>query len=703
MKRLGLIFLFIGVIVMCLCSCQNNDKRFEALELAAPRTEEFNDGWLFCLEPNGNPREKSYDDSDWRELTLPHDWSIEQDFKDEVPSSIGKLPGGIGWYKKHFTLPESYSGKRIILEFEGVYCNAIVYVNGDHMGYYPNGYVSFEYDITDHVVCDGKTDNIISVKVNVPTDEGGTTSRWYSGAGIYRDVNLTVTEPVHIGQWDTSVRTPKIADEYPAGKAVTVETKAVVANQSNESASVQIRQTILNYDGTVFDGAEPSLSGKKKIKAGTKAEFSAKMKAQNPQLWSLDDPALYLMQTEVIVDGVIVDTYRTRFGFTWSEFTSDKGFFLNGEWMKLHGVCLHHDQGALGAVANNAAMKRQIEIMQSMGVNAIRTAHNAASPDFMRLCDELGMLVMEESFDKWWDGSGEMSYGKLSFEKECDHPYAAEGMTWAEFDMKQIVKRDRNCPSIILWGVGNECNETSSEKGAQFSKTLNDWVMSVDPDHPTAVGENKYKLGWANEANMNTVMDNLGVAGFNYAENQYDSFHKNHPGWCILGTETASAFQSRGYYSAPWINGVHVIDNEMGNQAPDPAKAQLSSYDNTSARYGKTATDAWIYDRDREFVAGQFIWTGFDYIGEPLPHYGTSKSSYFGAVDTCGFPKDVYYLYQSIWTDVEDNPMVHILPHWNWENEALRRFVTYPDKSTLGYLDEGEIVDYPDDTVARFL
>lgn len=699
------VILMIMAIQMCLLlsSCTPNAiVEFDVAQNLVTRTVDFNDDWLFALEPEGRVQNVDYDDSEWRQLDLPHDWSIELDFDSSVPTGVGALAGGTGWYRKYFTLPEEYSGKRINIDFDGVYMNSRVYVNGVLVGNYPNGYVSFSFDITDYVTCDGITDNVIAVYVKNPTNQHGEgmTSRWYSGSGIYRDVHLTVTDNVHVEQYGTQIRTPKIANEIDSGK-VSVEATTTIENESDTDFSVQVRSTILNYDGTVFEGAEPKLSGKKKVSAGESLSIKQDLKAYSPQLWSVDEPNLYLMKTEVIVDGVVVDIYETRFGFTWSEFDADKGFFLNGEWMKINGVCLHHDQGALGAVANESAFERQITIMKEMGVNAIRTAHNAADPDFIRLCDEMGMMVFEETFDTWWEGKNDQDYGRVWFAEDCTYPGVEAGVTWGEFDVKQIVKRDRNCPSIIMWSVGNECNETSSEKGVEFAATISAWVKEIDTDHPVAMGENKYKLDWSNKDYLTQSIDNLDLAGLNYGEMWYDKLHEENPEWKLFASETSNAFKSRGFYSDPWINGNHVVDNVMGNQATDITTGQVSSYDNSSARYGRNATEAWIYNRDREFIAGEFVWTGFDYIGEPNPHYVTSKSSYSGIVDTAGFAKDEYYLYQSIWTSVEENPMVHIMPHWNWENDALRKKVTYPEKSELSYLDEGEIVDYSDEDVGK--
>lgn len=669
------------------------------------RTRLFNDSWLFQLEPEGDPQESDYDDSQWRSLTLPHDWSIEQDFDlgsgdDHTGGGQGRLPGGKGWYRKYFTLPRSYDGKRVNIDFDGVYLDSYIYVNGKLVGNYPEGYVPFSFDITDYVVCDGVTENVIAVSVNNPTTkaDGGPTSRWYSGSGIYRDVHLTVTEPVHVKQYGTVIRMPDIKTEYDTetkkGK-VSLEVNTTVENEGSKKEEVSVRSTILNYeDDTVFEGAEAAVTAPKTAEAGEKVKFQQEMVSVDPKLWSVEEPNLYKLRTEILVGDQVVDTYEERFGFSWSEFDADEGFLLNGEWMKLQGVCLHHDQGSLGSVANPTAMARQVRIMKEMGVNAIRTAHNAASPEFIRICDEMGMLVNEESFDGWSKDS--------SFAKACTHPDAEnyveeEQITWGEFDIQQIVKKDRNHPSIILWSIGNEVYDSRNQYGYTAGTKLIRAVKHVDQDHPVTTGENKYKLEWDNQTAidwMTKVSDELDVVGLNYAEYHTPILHEMHPEWKIYGSEQSSAVKSRGYYSGPWLSGRHLIDNVDSLMPTDAQTQQLSSYDNRSVRWGRTATDAIIFDRDNKYNAVFFVWTGFDYIGEPTPFGGSSKSSYFGIVDTCGFPKDEFYLYQSQWTSVEENPMVHIMPHWNWEDDTLRKKVTYPAKSELEGIEEGYLIDY---------
>lgn len=637
------------------------------------RSMNFNEDWLFEL--NGQDASaKNFNDNAWRKLSLPHDWSIEQDFTHDVSSEIGHLPGGTGWYRKHFTLPAEFANKRINIDFDGVYMDSYIYVNGELVGNYPNGYLPFSFDITDKVVCDGKTENVIAVKVTNFTEKSGVynqSSRWYSGSGIYRDVHMTVTDPVHVAQYGTSFYTNDIATEYAADQNVTVSATTTVENETDTDANVVVQHTIYEYNSDK-EFYKPAAGAPTPVKANSKVDIPQSFKVSNPQLWSVDDPNLYTIKTEVLVDGVVRDTYETRYGFTWSKFDKDKGFTLNGQPMKLYGVCMHHDQGALGAVDNTSAMRRQMRIMKEMGVNSIRVTHNPASPDLLRICDEMGLTVIEEAFDTWYGGKKKYDYHRF-FEQVCDYPGVESGTTWAKFDLQQMIRSNRNYPSIIMWSLGNEIGETNDgSKGLKTVKELKAWAKEIDKEHPVTMGEDKFRMNQSTTASFIQVAKELDVVGMNYAESNYDYYRQNFPDWVIYGSETSSAIKSRGYYAYPDRNR-----NGLGDHAHNAAQYQLSSYDNSAVQWGKTASDAWIPDRDREWIQGEYIWTGFDYIGEPTPwnqdYNAPPKSSYFGIVDTAGFPKDDYYLYQSQWLKAADHPIVHILPHWNWENEEMRK------------------------------
>lgn len=666
---------------------QSGDGNVTTYQMAgSERTINFDKDWKFRLadappnqvgEITGAER-VDYDDSDWRSLDLPHDWSIELDFNIKnsvVGSEAGYLDGGTGYYRKTFTLPEIMDGKRINIRFGGVYMNSTVWVNGQLVGTYPNGYMPFTYDITNYVTADGATENVIAVKVvnRQPS------SRWYSGSGIYRSVDLVVTDPVHVAEYGTFVTTPNIETEYPNG-TVTVNAKTEVENETEAEANVTVRSTVLNYEDDT-QVTEPMTTDATTV-VGSKetVTINQDIPVANPTLWSTTNPKLYKLRTEILVDGQVVDTYDTRFGFRWFEFDANEGFFLNGNWMKLKGVCMHHDQGALGAVANYRAIERQMEIMQEMGVNAIRVTHNPAADELLEICDEKGLLVIEEAFDTWYGGKKTYDYHNYFEASSESHPDGAADVTWAEFDLKQMVKRGRNNPSVIAWSVGNEITEaTGDNKSLQTIQNLKKWTEEIDSTRPITMGTDKFRFG-NGTGNHENIAEYIGLVGFNYAEANYDTIHQRHPDWVLYGSETSSATKSRGIYAHPDSEGVSDANAHTDNY-------QQSSYDNDRVSWGSTATNAWIWDRDREYIPGEFVWTGFDYIGEPTPWHNTGgaghdlspKSSFFGIVDTAGFPKDDYYLYQSVWIPLNEdnsNAMVHILPHWNWEDEELREDVT---------------------------
>lgn len=642
----------------------------------------FVDDWKFYLGDPSGAEEKNFDDSSWRNVTLPHDWSIELDFTNGATTSeIGHLAGGIGWYRKTFTLPPEMEGKRITVDFGGVYMDSYTYVNGELVSRHPYGYTPFSYDITDLVVCDGETENVIAVQAENKIDSmAGTTSRWYSGSGIYRDVYLTVTEPVHVARYGTKITTPDLKAEYTSEEDVTVNVATQVQNDSEEETAVTVRTSMVGYDddSVLIDPVE---SEPVTVAAGETETVEQVLSAANPALWSPEDPNLYNLVTEILVDGVVTDRYESRFGFRWTEFTVNDGFYLNGEWMKLQGMCMHHDQGALGAVSNYRAVQRQMEILKGMGVNAIRVTHNPASDELLQVCDELGLMVIDEAFDSWYQGKKNYDYGKRFFEVEATDPTAKPGQTWAEFDLKTMVNRGKNFPSIIMWSLGNEIYAANDSRGPATAQKLYDWTKEIDDTRPCTMGEDKFRTGNTSDTTSNyvKVAEKMDVVGMNYVDNnwtRYDALRETHPDWIIYGAENSSATKSRGIYAHP--------DSEGTGDAGSHLDYQQSSYDNDHVGWGSTATQSLVIDRDRKWLLGEFVWTGFDYIGEPTPWNQNAtappKNSYFGIVDTAGFAKDAYYLYESQWTSVEDNPMVHILPHWNWEDAELRSQVTVNGK-----------------------
>ncbi|MHA0856132.1 Ig-like domain-containing protein [Paenibacillus sp. CMAA1364] len=630
-----------------------NPTLINTIESTSERRINFNDDWRFQRETNGSitgAQAPSFNDSAWRQLNVPHDWSIELDFNASSPATHegGYLDGGIGWYRKTFTVPPSMEGKQISIDFDGVYMNSTTYLNGQLLGTYPYGYNAFSYDISNLIYTDGR-ENVLAVKVNNTQPS----SRWYSGSGIYRNVYLTVTNPIHVARYGTFVTTPDLESDYKLGKAdVNIQTK--IKNDSSASASVKVKSTIYDADGTVVSTVE---SGETSAAPGVVTTVEDHAAIQNPTLWSTNNPYRYNLVTEVIVGGLTVDKYDTRFGVRYFKFDPNEGFSLNGQYMKLHGVSMHHDQGALGAVTNDRAVERQMQIMKDMGVNAIRSTHNPASPELLEAANNLGLLVIEEAFDAWNQGKKSQDYSRFF-------------STWAEHDIKEMVDRGKNEPSIIMWSLGNEIYDTTSANGVTTARNLVQWVKEIDTTRPTTIGEDKTRGDKVNVTAINPfvkqIFDLVDVVGLNYSENNYTGYHNQNPNWIIYGAETSSATRSRGVYTHP----------NTYNQSTTYSDYQQSSYDNDFVGWGRTAEDAWKRERDLKHIAGQFIWTGFDYIGEPTPYYNSfpAKSSYFGAVDTAGLPKDIFYYYQSQW---KSEPMVHLLPHWNWTAGESVRVLAY--------------------------
>ena len=582
----------------------------------------FGEGWKFNKGDVTNGQNTAYDDSSWSGVTLPHDWSIYNTFNRSSASGAGGgyLDGGIGWYRKTFKLPSDYSGKRVFIQFDGAYMNSQVWINGTLLGTRPYGYISFEYDLTPYLNMGGT--NVIAVRLN----NNQPTSRWYSGSGIYRNVWLTVLEPVHVEYCGMAVTTPTVGSS-----SATANVTTRIINQGNSAEQVTLSTDIMDADGNIVASNEAAAVN---IAANGKNAFSQNFTVANPNLWSTTSPYLYTVQTKVISDGTVVDTYKSTMGFRYFNFSSTTGFSLNGTNMKLNGVCLHHDLGSLGAAVNYRAIERELQIMKDMGCNAVRTSHNPADPQFLEICDRLGLLVMEEAFDCWETGKVANDY----------HLYFKN---WAQTDIQAMVTRDRNHPSIIMWSIGNEIPSPTTSTATN----LRNWVRAVDTTRPVTWGCFAASM---NDAAPQAVASVLDLAGYNYFPYMYDSGHSGHPEWKMYGSETSSAVRSRGIYKTPTNKNI-LTDSDT----------QCSSYDNSVVSWGNSAESSYNEINKRSYMAGEFVWTGFDYIGEPTPYEWPAKSSYFGIVDTCGFPKDIYYFYQSKWTS---KPMVHILPHWNWAN-----------------------------------
>ena len=620
-----------------------------ALSLSARESQLFDKGWLFTLADSAGMEQVNYVDINWRHLDLPHDWAIEGDFSPANPSgaSGGALPGGIGWYRKHFSVNPKEKNKRYVIAFDGVYMNATVYVNGHKLGIRPYGYSSFEYDITPYINKVG--DNVVAVRVN---NSDQPNSRWYSGCGIYRHVWLKKSAESYITQWGQYVSTT------PQGE-VKIKVDAHVAG----GKKMTVRHTILDAAGKV-------------VAKGVGGETQT-LKVTHPHLWNIGDGYLYTVKSELLVGGKVMDTETTKTGFRDIKFDAQKGFFLNGKNMKINGVCEHHDFGCLGAVVNEDAMHRKLTILRDMGVNAIRSSHNPPAPELLNMCDSMGLLVMDESFDMWR-------------RKKSQNDYARFFDEWHQRDLADLVKRDRNHPSVFMWSIGNEVLEQWSNAAADtLSLEQANLILNAGHDASTLAHGNELSVNslltqhlaeivrqydpWGstrpitagcNEPDPNNHLFKSGaldVIGFNYHHQWVKDVPQNFPGKPFIFSESVSALQTRGYYMMP-SDSVYKAPVEWWLPYTDPS-FMCSAYDNMHASWSSTHEETWDVVKHNDFVGGQFIWTGFDYIGEPTPYAYPARSSYFGIIDLAGLPKDSYYMYQSEWTQ---KPVLHLFPHWNW-------------------------------------
>ena len=606
-----------------------------SLSMQARQRDNFDKGWLFILGDSAQMSTPAYNDSHWRKLSLPHDWAIEGDFYAGNPSGAGggALPGGIGWYRKHFLLDcEAEPGGRYFIEFDGVYMNSTVYVNGQEVGHRPYGYSSFEYDITKYLK---RGDNVIAVKVD---NSDQPNSRWYSGCGIYRHVWLTKTNAVHVKHWGVHVQTD-------------AKTGQIKVEADVEGNNYKVRNTV--YDAS---GKEVGL------------------KVKNPHLWSVEDPYIYKVRTQVLVGGKVVDEVWTTTGFRDFKFDAETGFWLNGKNFKLNGVCEHHDFGCLGAAVNEDAMHRKLSKLKAMGVNSIRSSHNPPAPELLNMCDTMGIIVMDESFDMWR-------------RKKTAGDYARFFEEWHERDLSDLILRDRNHPSILMWSIGNEVLEQwSSADADELTLEQANLILNAGHDASTlAHGEEmspnslltlhladivkRYDttrpiLAGCNEPDPNNHLFKSGaidIIGFNYHHQWVKDVPKKFPGKPFIFSESVSALQTRGYYKMP-SDEITWAPQEWWLPYTDPSY-MCSAYDNMHASWSSTHEETWDVVKHNAFVGGQYIWTGFDYIGEPTPYGFPARSSYFGVIDLAGFPKDTYYMYQSEWTT---KPVLHLFPHWNW-------------------------------------
>lgn len=647
----------------------------------------FNDNWSFSLSDNPKASETDFDDKDWRVLNLPHDWAIEGDFSKDNPSGTGggALPGGTGWYRKTFVPGNEDSDKIIRIDFDGIYMNSEVFINGQSLGKRPYGYISFGYDITPYLKWNEK--NVIAVRVDNSEQPN---SRWYSGCGIYRNVWLTKTNPVHVDEWGTYVTTSEISNDNATLNIVTT-----VQNSGNNNETVTLKSILNDMDGSIVAETESSVS----VVAGQKSDISHTLNISSPKLWDIENPYLYFLVTEVIKDGKCIDRYTTTTGVRDFKFDAEKGFILNGKQTKINGVCMHHDLGCLGAAVNTRAIERQLQILKEMGCNGIRCSHNPPAPELLDLCDKMGFIVMDEAFDMWR-------------KKKTSHDYARYFNEWHEKDLRDFILRDRNHPSIFVWSIGNEVLEQWSDAKADtlsleeanlilnfghsadmlakdgemsvnslLTKKLADFVRELDPTRPITAGCNE-----PNPGNHLFKSGALDIIGYNYHNVNIPDVPKNFPGKPFIITESNSALMTRGYYRMP-SNEMFIWPERWDKPFYDESFS-CSSYENCHVPWGNTHEESIKLVRNNDFISGQYVWTGFDYIGEPTPYGWPARSSYFGIVDLAGFPKDVYYLYQAEWTNKQ---VLHLFPHWNWtEGQEIDMWCYYNNADEVELFINGE-------------
>ena len=614
--------------------------------------------------PEGNPGENiayvksDFDDSGWRHLNLPHDWAIEGPFNIDYNGSTGKLPyWGIRWYRKTLELSQDDAGKQIYLDIDGAMSYASVWCNGQYVGGWPYGYASFRLDLTPYIKAGQK--NVLAIRLDNPDD----TSRWYPGSGIYRNVWLVKTSPVHVEQWGTFVRNQQVDSEIAV-----MEMGVNIENHAGKDVQVKLQTSVYlqGKDGRpVGEEVTQSMTKDIAIKKDSWSSARFQFKVDKPKLWDIDTPNCYVAVSRVFMDGKEMDSYETSFGIRTIEFNHDQGFMLNGQKVAIKGVCMHHDLGALGAAFNEVAAERQLRIMKEMGANAIRTSHNPPAPELVALCDRMGLMMQLELADTWQKGKRKNDYNLLFDD-------------WSEADMRSLVRHYRNHPSVIMWSIGNEMPDQTTDQGIIIARNLTAYCHDEDPTRPTSLGCNK------RDAVFRDIVNQVDIFGLNYFHKTYPVFKEQNPTRRYYASETSSATSSRGEYFFPVTTDANDSRSSF----------QLSSYDMTTVGWGCSPEAQFKMNEEYPFMSGEFVWTGFDYLGEPTPYNkdltnllnfsdpkelekarkeleelgkikAPSRSSYFGIVDLCGFPKDRYYNYKSYWRP--DVPTVHILPHWNWE------------------------------------
>jgi len=591
----------------------------------------FDTGWKFFGGDTAVAKDPVFDDGGWRRLDLPHDWSIEGPFdkQNSTGQAEGGLPAGVCWYRKHFRLP---AAGVVLVDFDGIYRNSEVWINGHYLGRRPNGYISFQYELTPWLRAGGE--NVLAVRVDNAQQPN---SRWYSGTGIYRHVWLTTLSRIFVDHWGTFVTTPEVG-----GRSARIHVSTTIRKALPGVHEVKLETTLFNMEGGLEGHATRRLLLKDSLDVANQDLI-----VSSPHLWSPEHVYLYKVRTRLISEGHVLDEYFTYTGVRRFRFDVQKGFILNGVPLKIKGVCLHHDLGALGAAVNKSAIIRQLRLLKEMGCNAIRTSHNPPAPELLDACDRMGFIVMDEAFDMWR-------------KKKNKYDYSLDFPVWHVRDLQDQVLRDRNHPSVFIWSIGNEIREQFDSTGISLARELAGIVRSLDTTRPvtSALTETDTMKNFIYRSGA------LDIIGLNYNHEKYDSVLLKYSGHPFIASETTSALETRGHYDMP---------SDSIRRWPAAAKAPLvganpdytvSAYDNVSAYWGSTHEETWKAAKRDPFVSGLFIWTGFDYLGEPTPYPWPARSSYFGIIDLAGFPKDVYYMYQSEWTAT---PVLHIFPHWNWK------------------------------------
>lgn len=610
-----------------------------ALNLHAQRSEYLLEkGWKFTKGEVSNAEMPAFNDAKWETVDIPHDWAIfgpfdknndlqnvavTQNFETQASLKTGRTGGlpyvGIGWYRTTF---HSTPGKQTTLIFDGAMSEARVFVNGKEACFWPCGYNSFYCDVTSLVNEDGKNNTLAVRLENRPQS-----SRWYPGAGLYRNVHVVTTEKIHVPVWGTQITTPYVKDEYAS-----VCLRTTILNA--EKTELTVVTDIMDADGQVVS----TKTNKGVINHGQ--PFTQNFIVERPKLWSPETPVLYKAVSKIYSGDTLLDTYSTRFGIRTIEYIADKGFYLNGKRRKFQGVCNHHDLGPLGAAINVAALRHQLTLLKEMGCDAVRTSHNMPAPELVELCDEMGFMMMLEPFDEWDIA-------------KCDNGYHRFFNEWAEKDMVNMLRQYRNNPCVVMWSIGNEVPTQWSPEGYKVAKFLQDICHREDPTRPVTCGMDQVKSVLAN--GFAAMLD---IPGLNYRAHLYDEAYERLPQNIILGSETSSTVSSRGVYKFP-------VERKAGAMYDDH---QSSSYDLEYCNWSNIPDIDFARAEDHEWTIGQFVWTGFDYLGEPSP-YDTNAwpnhSSMFGIIDLASIPKDRYYLYRSVWN--KEAETLHILPHWNWE------------------------------------